>query len=148
MKITRRKFLGAAPLAVGAALQLKGTAVGQASLKRQRGVSGTNDPLSYLTWASFYPYIYTSFTFTNKDGRNVPLSLTAMTDTKPADFKAAFAGEECFTMTFSGPANRLLTQDTYSVSHFALGNFSLFITDGDKGKRNSSYTAVINRIVS
>ena len=148
MRITRRKFLETTTLAGAAALQLNGTAAGQKA--RRRGVVGADsaDQLSRLTWASFYPYINTSFQFTDKDGREVALSLTGMTDTKPADFKAASPGEECFAMTFSGPARGRLTQDTYSVSHFALGNFSLFITDGGSGKRNSIYTAVINRIVS
>ena len=146
MKISRRKFLEATPLAVGAALQLKGLALGQGPGKQPLGGGYTIDRLSQLSWASFYPYIYTDFSFTGKERRDIALKLTAMADTRPADFKAA-AGQECFTMTFSGPLNRPLTQDTYSVSHFALGNFRLFITDGERGRKNSIYTAVINRIV-
>src|SRR6266850_1765611 len=53
-------------------------------------------------------------------------------------------GMERFSILFKGPAKPLLTQNTYSMSHNAMGTFDLFIVpikpDGD----SSRYEAVFN----
>src|SRR5437660_7329100 len=141
MNISRRKFLAAAPLAAGAVLQLNGLALGQ----RLSPSIGTGDPLSRLTWNSFYPYVTSTFTFSDKKGNRVDLQLTEMTDMKPADFVTSSSGQECFALTFTGPSRRRLPQDTYAVEHFALGGFALFITVGESSRKNVKYFAIINR---
>jgi len=147
MKITRRKFLAATPLAVGAVLQLNGTAsaqkLGRGSV-RLPDMSG--DPLWRLTWDSFLPFTNTEFTF-GQGGNAVSLTLVDMTDTRPAGRKFG-KGQECFELKFQGPYDEPLKQGSYKVNHFNLGDFDLFITDGGRVKRQQYYVAIINRLVS
>ena len=147
MKITRRKFLETVPIAVGVAMTARGVVSGQRmGSVPVGGVIGSGDTLSRLTWDSFYPYVNTDFTFTGNGSKSVSLRLTNMTDTKPADLKLR-PGQECFVLTFTGLAARPLTQDKYSIDHFALGGFELFITTAGKTGRSQRYDAVVNRIV-
>lgn len=146
MKVSRRKFLAATPLAIGAILPAKGLGLANVSslppIKTDDG-----DPLARLTWDSFYPYITTNFTFRDAEGNPVDLVLSRMDDTQPRDYKPRGDGDECFALIFSGPLRQPLKQDVYSIEHFALGSFTLLITVlGSKNKRNY-YEAVINRIL-
>lgn len=146
MKVSRRKFLAATPLALGLSLPVKGLALGKtASLLGFRSEAG--DMLAQLTWESFYPYVTTNFTFRDAEGNAVDLVLTRMDDTRPRDYKPRGDGDECFALTFSGPLRRPLGQDVYSVEHFALGDFRLMITVLETRNRRNYYEAVINRIV-
>lgn len=146
MKVSRRKFLAATPLAVAAVLPVRGVGLTGLSPILSYKTDG-GDPLARLTWDSFYPYITTNFRFSGADGNAVDVQLTQMDDTRPRDYKPRGDGEECFALTFSGPLRRPLKQDVYSVEHFALGGFNLLITVlGSKNRRNY-YEAVINRIV-
>lgn len=136
MKITRRKFIAAAPLAAGAILYMDRPAIGQ--------TGPTGDSLSKLGWSSFLPFVGTDFSF---GGIGVPegvLRLTDIEDTRPPGPMRRRAGE-CFVLTFSGPANTPLVQGTYEVNHFNLGDFDLFISVGPQQNTNMSYYAVINR---
>ncbi|MEP7075405.1 MAG: twin-arginine translocation signal domain-containing protein [Acidobacteriota bacterium] len=147
MSISRRKFLGTAPAAIGAVLLIQ-DAVGQKALTGRLPKSAlSTDVLSRLTWSSFLPYVNTDFTFRDTSGRSTTLVLTNMTDSKPEKFVQTSAKQECFAMTFKGPAKGSLSQNTYSVEHFALGKFDLFITFLGKTSKSSTYTAVINRLV-
>lgn len=145
MKVSRRKFLAATPLAFGAMLPVNGSAFGKtASILGFR--NGGGDQLALLAWDSFFPYVTTNFTFRDPDGRTVELLLTQMNDTRPGGYKTRGDGDECFALVFSGPPRRPLKQGTYSVEHFALGSFTLFITElGIKNKRKH-YEVIINRI--
>lgn len=146
MKVTRRKFLAATPLALGLSLPVNGLAFGKtASLLGFKSDGG--DTLAQLTWNSFYPYITTNFSFRDADGNAVDLLLTQMDDTRPRNYKPRGNGDECFALTFSGPLRKPLKQDVYSVEHFALGSFSLLITVLESKNRRHYYEAVINRIV-
>lgn len=149
MSISRRKFLEAAPAAIGAALLIKESALGQkiVSGRLPRINSASTDALSRLTWDSFYPFVNSGFVFHDNSGNAVTLMLTGMQDSKPADFKPTSASQECFCLTFTGPSKPRLEQGTYTAEHFSLGNFSLFITVLGSTKRNCVYSAVINRIV-
>lgn len=146
MKVSRRKFLAATPLAIGALLPVKGLAFGKTGSLLGFKTDG-GDPLARLTWDRFYPYITTNFTFRETDGNAVDLQLTRMDDTRPRGYVPRGNGDECFALTFSGPLRNPLKQDVFTVEHFALGTFTLLITVlGTKNKR-SYYEAVINRIV-
>lgn len=146
MKVSRREFLAATPLALGASLPISGLAFSKTASLLGFGTYG-GDPLARLTWDSFYPYTTSNFTFRDADGDVVNLQLARMEDTRPRDYKPRDDGDECFALTFSGPLRKPLIQDVYSVEHFALGRFSLLITVlGRKNGRNQ-YEAVINRIV-
>ncbi|CAN5588040.1 hypothetical protein BH10ACI3_BH10ACI3_21090 [soil metagenome] len=142
MKITRRRFLEAAPIAAGVALQLNGSALGQGG---GRGISPGGDLLSTLGWNSFLPYTNTSFSFRDSAGSVVDLRLTNMIDQVPVIPSLAAKNGECFQLVFTGPTGRPLKPDVYSVEHFALGNFDLLISVGTTGRRGITYEAVINR---
>jgi len=148
MNITRRKFLEAASLTIGGVLALKGGVAGQ---RMDRGglfaiPDLTGDALSQLTWDSFLPFVNTDFTF--GEGRNaVSLRLVDIKDARPTGRRYS-KGQENFTLKFQGPFDRPLTDKTYQVNHFNLGDFEMFITNGGRVKRNQYYVAVFNRIVS
>lgn len=146
MKVSRRKFLAATPLALGAILPTSGLAFGKAASVFGFKTDG-GDVLSRLTWDSFYPYITTNFRFSGADGNTVDLLLTRMDDTRPRGYQPSGNGDECFALTFSGPLRKSLRQEVYSVEHFALGSFKLLITVLESKNRRNYYEAVINRIV-
>jgi hypothetical protein len=152
MKITRRTFLGVAPLAGGALVLLNKSVLGQLN-QSELGQNAQRDPLpvysgdtlAKFSWDSFYPFIYTDFTF--GEGYNaVPLTLVDMTDSRPF-VRARKTSQENFVMKFRGPRDRVLTTGTYRVNHFSLGDFDLFITDGGRVSRQQYYVAVINRVL-
>ena len=138
MNISRRKFLGAAPVLTGAVLSLRTSLFGQSA--------AGSDALSELNWDSFYPFIGTDFTF-GRGGNAASLKLISMRESAPEGTKGANQ-KKCFVMRFQGPYDNVLTQNTYSVNHFNLGDFDLFITDGGTKGREQYYTAVINRLIS
>jgi hypothetical protein len=146
MRFSRRRFLATTALAAGAVLPFSGLVFGQMTASDDVFAQG-GDPLSRLTWDSFYPYITTNFVFRDGDGAAVDLQLTKMTDTIPKGFKATKQGQECFSLTFGGSSRNPLVQDVYSVEHFALGGFSLLITVVGRTRKSYVYEAVINRIV-
>ena len=152
MKISRRNFIVAAPVIAGAVLGLKSVVFGQKAATRgglyEIPEMAATDTLSKLSWASFYPYQNTEFTFRSGE-EDVPLTLAAMVDTKPQNLERIRTKKgECFILKFIGSARLPLTQGTYDVNHFLLGDFRLFITEGGRVKRNNYYIAVINRVVS
>lgn len=150
MNISRRKFIEAAPLVAGAVLGLKNLAFGQRAASRGGlfAIPAGADSLSKLSWASFYPYQNTEFLF-HSDGRDVPLVLESMVDTKPLNLERINVKKgETFILRFTGPGKMPLKQGTYNVNHFMLGDFQLFITEGGQAKRNNYYIAVFNRVVS
>lgn len=146
MKVSRRKFLAATSLAIGAILPTRALALGSAPLSVAMNADG-GDALSLLGWDSFYPYITTTFEFRDAEDNAVDLQLARMDDTRPRNYKPRGDGDECFALTFSGPLRKPLKQDVYSVEHFALGRFSLLITVLESKNRRNHYEAVINRIV-
>ena len=144
MKLSRRNFLAATPVAAAALLQLDMNALGQSP---ERGIPPVayTDSLAMLGWDSFYQFINTEFTF--GQGYNaVSLKLVGMTDSRPFRTRQKSA-QENFVMKFQGPRDRVLEQGTYRVNHFNLGDFDLFITAGGRKRREQSYVAVINRVV-
>lgn len=138
MNITRRKFIAAAPVAVAVMTQLGGVTFGAANL--------STDRLARLTSAAFLPYVGTDFTFRGLDGNVVTLTLSDLEIRTPPNYVPTRRGEECFALKFSGPTRQPLEQDVYTVDHFALRSFSLFITDNGGTRGSRSYEAVFNRL--
>src|SRR6185436_17196029 len=133
MKISRRNFIGALSASVATLLpfaaKLKATGL-------ERGIFGnaalrtmSSDALSQLSWRSFYPYLYTDFEFsTVRRGARAlnpnRLTLSAMVNDGPVMGKIIAADPACFILTFKEPAgvnSARLSQNTYTVNHFALG---------------------------
>ena len=136
MKISRRKFVAAAPLAAGVLL----TAGNALSASPDTGGSASAE---LYAWDSFYPFVTTPFTFRNESGEPVEMRLTQMTDNRTP---AMAATGECFSLIFTGPADNALKHGVYTVEHFALGTFDLMVTRGVTRKGTVRYEAIINRM--
>ena len=136
MKISRRKFVAAAPLAAGVLL----TAGNALSASPDTGGSASAE---LYAWDSFYPFVTTPFTFRNESGEPVEMRLTQMTDNRTP---AMAATGECFSLIFTGPADNALKHGVYTVEHFALGTFDLLVTRGVTRKSTVRYEAIINRM--
>lgn len=107
------------------------------------------DPLYYLTAGSFSPYVGTQFSISLNRFRTVEVTLVEVEDLRPAAIKeSAIAGKDCFSIVFQGPSNLPLKQDTYRLSHPALGTFSLLVTPVYAKQRGRFYAAIINRSFS
>ncbi len=143
MKITRRNFLASAPVTVGAVVGLGSIARGQFA---PRGANLAGDPLSRMTSTAFLPYVGTEFVFRTGTGREVRLRLNDLEVTTPENYVASGRGEELFSLKFHGPARVKLIQDSYAVEHFALGSFSLFITEAGTVDGGGAYEAIFNRL--
>ena len=53
-------------------------------------------------------------------------------------------GMERFSLYFSGPAQPVLSQSTYSLDHDSMGNFALFLVPIKPTGEGSRYEAVFN----
>jgi len=142
MNITRRNFLAAAPVTIGAVAGLSSIATGQT---RARTAARTVDPLARLTSDSFLPYVGTEFLF-RVNGSDIRLTLNELEIQTPGDYVSSGRGEECFALKFRGSARSRLSQDSYAVEHFALGSFSIFITEAGSVNGSRAYEAVFNRL--
>lgn len=152
MKISRRNFIGA--LSASAAALFPFAARLDASSFGKTYFGKTSDALSQINWRTIYPYLNTDFAFSSvARGARVStvnnLRLSAMTSSAPAaGAKTGRRDPETFVLTFRERAGENVTrlpQNTYTVDHFALGSFQLFISEGNLDEGDYVYTAVINR---
>ena len=146
MKISRRKFLGAAAVSTGLSLVLDNKVFGQVGLTEPP--IGDGGALGKLHFLSFYENLNTEFMFLDKDRNFVPVTLIAVEDARPVTKQQWAAGDENFVLSFRGPSELRLIQGTHKVEHFKLGKFSLFITEGQVDEQNRLYLAIINRVNS
>jgi len=140
MKISRRKFLGVAT--VGSGVLLNVGVLGQGIMPPIVDDQGIKN----LTFLSFFANMNTEFEFVNEDRIKVPIQLVAVDDARPMAKQKWGQGEENFVLKFHGHLRYPLKQGTYEVEHFALGKFSLFITEGKTDKAGITIIAVINRV--
>lgn len=146
MKLSRRRFIEAAPFAGAAILQLNSVTFGQKAPTLPP--VGDGGALARMNFLSFFENLNTDFLFLNKEGIQVPLNLYAVEDTRPFARRQWGKGKENFILKFQGPTRHQLKQGTYEIEHFALGKFNLFITEGGATRGRNHYMAVINRVDS
>ena len=79
------------------------------------------------------------------DGASVTLVLTSVRDLPEADRRGLVDNEDCFLLRFRGPVRRPLAQGTYTLQHFLLGAFPMFLVPMGGSPRSRVYEAVINR---
>ncbi|SRR6266446_4979314 len=79
------------------------------------------------------------------DATSVTLVLTAVRDLPQAERQGVVDSEECFLLRFRGSARRPLEQGTYTLRHFRLGSFSMFLVPMGGSRGSRVYEAVINR---
>jgi hypothetical protein len=146
MKISRRTFLAAAPLAGGLILSF------DTVIRGQDGPTlppyGDGGALAKMTFLTFFENLNTNFEFVNKDRDKIPLTLIAVEDQRPITKRKWGQGQENFMLSFRGPRRFPFVQGTYEIEHFRLGKFSLFITVGGKIEKDLLYNAIINRVDS
>ena len=145
-KLSRRKFLGSAVAVAGLAAAFDGNVLGQASVFG--GGVAPADSLSRLGWDSFLPYVNTDFAFYSPASRrrSTLLRLVEMTDSRPVRSRSRKAGQENFVLKFTSAKELPFEDRTYSVNHFNLGDFDMFVTFAGRDGERSVYTAVINRV--
>lgn len=146
-KVSRRKFLGAAGVSAGSVVILNATALGQ--LGGVANAVAGNDPLSKLGWDAFLPFVNTDFSFytVGRGGGFIPLKLVDITDARRLRGQARKVRQENFVLKFASGEELPLGDATYSVNHFNLGDFDLFVTRAGRGQDGTYlYTAVINRV--
>lgn len=144
MKVSRRDFVIGLP-AVGAAIvSLQTNVAGQVEITppplQEPG------PLASMDFQRFFQLQGTEFLFLNKDRVLVPLRLEAVVDQRPLGQQKWGKGKENFMLKFSGHWRFPLPQDTYSVSHFSVKDFQIFITNGGLVDGEYNYIAIINRM--
>lgn len=103
------------------------------------------DPLNYISQATFEANLRTIFRVNTEGSQPLGLTLIEVSTIGPVPDQTV-PGRECFVLSFSGPLDRSLSQNTYRVEHDALGAFDLFIVPGKKDKKRSYYYAIINRL--
>ena len=153
MNVSRRKFLAAFSASVGSAILSADSVSAQLAPKRGAAALSKRGGYGRLTWDSIYPYQQTDFLFFGPDrtaSTEVTLRLTGMLNT---DRSAQLFEREpqSFVLAFDASVDDnplVLSENTYSVKHFALGKFELFISEGSLDGDRHVYTAVINRAVS
>jgi len=143
MPHSRRKFVKAGLLtAMFAAVPLR-SAFGK-GFKNLAGAIppfDEDDPLANYTKSTFVSYLNSVFQIQTASG-NVAVTLTSIND-MPAP-----AGGECFSLLFVG-GSEALGQNTYVVTHPALGTFSLFLVPAGADENGAQKcVATINRIAS
>ena len=98
-----------------------------------------DDPLATYSKATFVSYLNSVFQIQTASG-NVEVTLTSVTD-MPAP-----QGGECFSLLFVG-GSEPRQQNTYVVTHPALGTFQLFLVDGGANENGAQKSvATINRL--
>lgn len=139
MKVSRRKFLAAAPAVIGTILVSNNS-----SFARSAPPSRYVDPLEGLSFGKVTPYIGTTFAFSNDSGAAFQFRLDRVDDRLTANQRRGQG--ECFSMIFSSSALCPLKQGTYRVNHPELGRFRLMVTVQYSMDGRKKYEAIINRI--
>ena len=98
-----------------------------------------DDPLANYTKSSFVSYLNSVFQIQTGSG-NVEVTLTSVDD-MPAP-----QGGECFSLLFVG-GSEARSQNTYVVTHPALGTFQLFLVPAGTDENGAQKSvATINRL--
>ena len=98
-----------------------------------------DDPLANYTKSTFVSYLNSVFQIQTGSG-NVAVTLTSVDD-RPAP-----SGGECFSLLFVG-GSESRSQNTYVVSHPALGTFNLFLVPAGSDENGAQKSvATINRL--
>jgi hypothetical protein len=108
--------------------------------------------LNAIQYTSFARQAGTLFHVLDESGVGVFLRLIEVKPFLPvsqvADASAADARNERFSLLFSGPLNRLLSQGSYVFEHLGIGRFEMFIVPiGPDTSNPRYYEAVFNRPV-
>jgi Domain of unknown function (DUF6916) len=143
MSTSRRKFLEVSMLAAAFAAAPAKAVLGQSWKERDANpgdsLTPQNDPLSNYSKAAFRSYLNSVFQLQAAFG-TVEVTLTQVDD-MPSPKNG-----ECFALLFRG-GSRPVRQDTYELTHPALGTFNLFLVPSRVDRNGAqAYTATVNRL--
>jgi len=135
---TRRKFLLDCSFVIGVAALVPASAL-----------SGSENTAFSLVeipgFDAFYQQLNTTFTLEHA-GQTVELTLVEAVRGVMYSKSPEVSANENFTLTFDGPAERALTQNTYEFVHPELGALAIFVTPVGKLRENyCRYEAVFSR---
>ena len=137
---SRRDFLKKSSLVALAA----GVPLGLAEKVVATEIAASSKALG-LSQAEFERQLNTTFVI-KKGNQEIPVKLIAVDDLRP---NTKVAGTECFGLRFRGSHSNRLKQETYSIGHRKLGEFSfLLVPIGMKDKSAPYYEAIINHLHS
>jgi Domain of unknown function (DUF6916) len=95
-----------------------------------------------LTEKEFSQHLNTNFLVNVEAAQPIELQLVEL---KPYTSKAnEQSGLERFSLFFSGPAEFLLPQHTYTLAHEKMGKFDIFIVPISRTEHGCRYEAVFN----
>ena len=143
---SRRRFLFVCSAIWMAALVVPKSILARAALPLRRKKS-----LEDLSCETFAGHLNTPFRIHADAGRSIQVKLDEVklrqdTPLQPGQRPRGDAGNEKFSLFFSGRRGELLGQDTYTFEHEALGQFDLFIVPiFTRNPRKIDYEAVFNR---
>ena len=92
--------------------------------------------------AAFLGCLNSKFRVTNVLPEPVDLELSAVSELQ------ASARQQAFSVFFLGPADRLMPQHVYHLSHAQLGELDLFLVPIGKQERGYEYEAVFNHLLT
>ena len=143
---SRRKFLSVCSAVTAAALVFPKTILGKIVPASWRQLS-----LEDMSCETFAGQLDTTFWIHAAPGRSIQVKLVEVKrrqdrPLKPGQRPPGDAGNEKFSLFFSGFRSELLPQDTYAFEHEALGRFDLFIVPvGTRSPCKITYEMVFNR---
>ena len=97
--------------------------------------------MAELTEREFSKHLNSRFNVKFVDGE-LPLELVEVSAYRPKEHEQQ--GMERFSAVFTCPANLLLPQGLYHLTHDQMGDLDLFLTPISSDQRNVQYEAVFN----
>jgi hypothetical protein len=143
---SRRRFLSVSSAISMAALVFPKGLLARAALPSWRQAS-----LEDLSCETFAGQLNTTFWIHAAPARSIPVKLDEVRrrpdkPLQPGQRPPGDAGNEKFSLFFSGLRRELLPQDTYTFEHETLGRFDLFIVPvGTRNPHKINYEMVFNR---
>ena len=159
MAPSRRDFLKRGALvALSATMSLKfpGMAAGQLQehAATQNLISGFHIPYEsqtnaviYFKKSTFSPYLKSRFGIRLRNSKVMQVGLVRVSDVGPVEGRNedAAVGKESFLIRFNAPTySKPIPQDTYTITHGALGTFQLFLVPMGTDSKGRYYEAIIN----
>jgi uncharacterized protein DUF6916 len=105
------------------------------------------DPLYNITRTMFTQNLKTKFAVSLGGVKITTMTLVEVNELNPEFAKNnGTSSRDCYSLVFTGPSNRALGQNTYTIEHSKLGKFDLFVVQGEKRGSEIRYGALINRV--
>jgi len=161
MHITRRNFLrnvAVSAISIGFGIttaRLTSAQKGRGHITVSQGpptlpTPALRDPVLWFRPDTFSPYVGDFFKAPNARGEMVPLRLVSMEVYRPSSSALRLTSRapetESFTLLFKADARLPFFVTIHKISHPALGEFGLFLTERITENGDFSYEAVINHL--